>query len=170
MICPLNSEDTFDVLLDYSAGKLNRAQAARLEQHRLLCADCSAFLAGQTELWQSLDVWEPEPVSMDFNRRLWQRIETEAAPSWGRRLADFFARGAWKPVLPLTAAAVMVIGGFMMDHQASVPAIQSAHNSVDVAAAVSETDAELVEKTLDDLQLLSQLDGSGGQSTTSKTM
>ena len=91
MACPLKSDDTFDVLLDYSAGKLDSVRSSWLEQHSMICSDCSAFLAGQTELWQSLDVWDPEPVSLDFNRRLWQRIEAETVPTWRSKLRDFFA-------------------------------------------------------------------------------
>src|SRR5580704_5380831 len=75
MNCPLKSEETIDVLLDYSAGRLDAARSTRFEQHRKTCADCETFLAGQTEVWQTLDEWQPEAVSLDFNRRLWQRID-----------------------------------------------------------------------------------------------
>jgi hypothetical protein len=169
MACPLQSDDSFDVLLDYSSGKLDPARSSWLEQHSLICADCSAFLAGQTDLWQALDAWEPESVSLDFNRRLWQRIDAEAAPTWRRKLSDFFARGVWKPALPLTAAALLVVAGFVMDHQ-SAPAIQSAQKVADVSSGVSEIDVDQLEKTLDDLQLLSQLDSSSPAPAASRTM
>jgi len=165
MDCPLKSETTLDVLLDHSAGKLDRVSAARLEQHKLVCAECSAFLAGQTDLWQTLDAWEPAPIAADFNRRLWQRIDTEAAAPWYRKLADALRMGVWKPALPLTAAVLLVTAGFMLDHPSAGPA-----SSVTQTAGASIIDADQVEKTLDDIQLLRQLDASAGEANSSKTM
>jgi hypothetical protein len=166
MNCPLMSEDTFDVLLDYSAGKLDRIRSARLEQHKLVCAECSAFLAGQIDLWQTLDVWEPEQVAADFNRRLWQRIDGEAAAPWYRKLADALSMGMWKPAVPMAAAMVLVAAGFMLDHQGARPPAPA----IEAASSVSALDADQVEKTLDDIQLLSQLDASTAEPNSSKTM
>jgi hypothetical protein len=170
MNCPLKSESTMDVLLDYSAGKLDRMRSASLERHMLLCAECSVFLAGQTDLWQTLDVWEPEPVSMDFNRRLWQRIDVEAAQPWYRKVGDFLRMGAWKPALPLTAAALLVATAFMMDHRGATPASQGVETASGMTAGVSPIDADQVEKALDDIQLLRQLDASAAEPNSSKTM
>jgi len=173
MNCPLQSENTIDVLLDYSAGKLDRARLSRFEQHLPTCAECSAFLTGQTELWQTLDAWEPEPVSMDFNRRLWQRIDAEAALPWYRKLADSLRTGAWKPALPLAAAVLLVTTAFVMDHQRSVPATEGIATASGVSAGTSNAaplDADQVEKTLNDIQLLGQLDVSSAEPNTSKTM
>ena len=132
--CPLKSESSIaennlDLLLDYSAGRLdgeaNQVRRMALEDHMTLCSDCSAFRVGQAEVWQALDAWEPEPVSMDFNRRLWQQIDAAAAAPWYRKLADSVRMGAWKPALPLTAAVFLVAAGFMMDHRTSVPGSES---------------------------------------------
>jgi hypothetical protein len=166
MNCPLKSESTIDVLLDRAAGKLDRVRSARLEQHMLTCADCAAFLAGQTELWQALDAWEPEPVRMDFSRRLWQRIELDAVAPWYRKVADAFRLGVWKPALPLAAAVVLVATAFVMDHPGTVGVTPSANV---VSAGISAIDADQVEKTLDDLQLLRQLDASASEPAGSKT-
>ena len=68
MNCPLQREETQDLLLEYSAGRLDAAQAAMLEQHTENCAACSAFLVEQAAVWSALDAWEPMPVKMDFNR------------------------------------------------------------------------------------------------------
>jgi len=166
MDCPLKSEDTLDVLLDYSAGKLDRARTARLEQHKLVCAECSAFLAGQIDLWQTLDAWDPEPVTPDFNRRLWQRVDAEAAAPWYRKLADALSMGVWKPALPLTAAVLLVTAGFMLDHPSARPVTPA----IETASGVSVIDADQVEQTLDDIQLLRQLDASSTDPNSSKTM
>jgi anti-sigma factor RsiW len=167
MNCPLKSEETIDVLLDYSTGRLDAARSTRFEQHRKTCAECATFLAGQTEVWQTLDAWQPEPVSLDFNRRLWQRIDVAAAAPWYRKLADSLSMGAWKPALPLTAAVFLVGMAFMMDHRSPVqvaPANAAAYG-------VSVAEAQQLEETLDDIQLLRQLDAAtGSESAGSKTM
>jgi hypothetical protein len=138
----------------------------RFEQHLSTCAECAAFLAGQTEVWRALDAWEPEPISLDFNRQLWRRIDAAAAAPWYRKLADSLRLGAWKPALPLTAALFLVATAFMMDHPRAVPVTPSAGN----ASGVSVVEAEQVEKALDDIQLLRQLDAAAGTGTKSKTM
>ena len=74
MSCPLQSDQTIDELLDYAAGRLDPTKAAALLSHMDVCAACAAFHREQAALWRTLDAWEPEPVSMSFNRRLWARI------------------------------------------------------------------------------------------------
>ena len=101
--CPLKSESSIaennlDLLLDYSAGRLdgeaNQVRRMALEDHMTLCSDCSAFRVGQAEVWQALDAWEPEPVSMDFNRRLWQQIDAAAAGTLNLLSAETADRSA----------------------------------------------------------------------------
>ena len=143
-----------DLLLDYSAGRLDRARAG-FWNGIWNCPACAAFRTEQTALWEALDVWQPEPVSAGFNRRLWRKIEAAAAAPWYRRFADAVRFGAWKPAFPLAAAALLIATGFMFDHHAeriTAPA------STAVSSGVSVTDAEQVEKTLDDIQLLRQFD------------
>jgi hypothetical protein len=151
MICPLRGDEKIDLLLDYSAGRLGRDKAALLERHMDSCAACAAFRIEQTELWNALDAWQPEPVSPSFNRRLWQRIDAIQAAPWHWRLADALRFGAWKPAFPLTAAAVIIAAGFVLDHNGTVQPPRATSS-----AAVSEADQ--VERTLDDIQLLRQFD------------
>jgi hypothetical protein len=101
MNCPLLSEQTSDVLLDYSAGRLDAAGATTLRRHVLVCDPCSAFLAGQAEVWAALDTWKAPPVSMSFDQRLWQRLHFRV----------------WKPAFPLAAAALIMVIGFVYDHK-----------------------------------------------------
>src|SRR5580658_3433416 len=77
MTCPLQMEET-DLLLDYSAGRLDARRAAMLAQHMETCSECATFRHDQKAVWDALDLWEPASVSMDFNRRLWQRIGAAA--------------------------------------------------------------------------------------------
>jgi anti-sigma factor RsiW len=165
MQCPLLHEDSADVLLDYSAGRLDKARAAQLERHMETCDACAAFGVQQSALWSALDEWEPEPVSMDFNRRMWQKIDLVKAEPWYRRLADALRLGVWKPVIPLAGAVVLVATAFVMDHRGTVPVAPSVTNP----AAVSITEVDQVEKTLDDVQLLKQFDSTVTEASSSKT-
>ena len=138
---------TEDVLLDYVAGSLNAAQLAEFERHAKECSRCDALVASQAAVWRSLDEWKPEPVSAGFNRELWRRIDAEAAaPSWRARLHF------WKQVAPLAAVLALVVTGFVMDRH-SHPQV-----TAPAAVAVSATEADQLERTLDDLQLLEAVD------------
>ena len=154
MKCPLLAEETTDLLLDYSAGRLDRAKTAMVGSHAEACAHCATFLAGQAELWGVLDAWEPEPVSIDFNRRLWQRIEVIANEPWYHRLMEAMRFGAWKPVFPLAAAILVVAAGFVLDHQGGA----AKSTGATAASGVSVSEADQIERTLDDIQLLHQFD------------
>jgi len=152
MNCPIRNEETAELLLAYTARRLDPVKTATLEAHMKVCVECSEFRAGQELAWNALDAWEAPAVSPDFNRRLYQRIEAEAARPWYRRL---FAAPAvtWKPALPLAAACLLIAAGFVLDHPVSIGSVPSS-SSVKVGVA----DAEQVESALDDLQLLRQLD------------
>lgn len=166
MNCPLEFEETAGLLLDYSAGRLDAARSALLDRHMENCVRCTAFRAEQAMLWNTLDAWEPEPVSAAFNRTLWQRIDAIAAEPWYRRLIDSFRFGAWKPALPLAAAMCVITAGFLLDHSHAPTT-----TSVAGASGVSITEVDQAEKALDDIQLLRQLDSaSHPESKNSKTM
>jgi len=154
MNCPIQNEETAELLLAYTARRLDPSKTAMLETHMDVCPQCAEFRAGQELVWQALDAWEAPPVTPDFNRRLYQRIEAEAAEPWYKRLFTS-PMAMWKPVLPLAAACLLVVGAFVMDHP--VPSTQPASQPT---FRVSVTDADQVENALDDLQLLRQLDSS----------
>jgi anti-sigma factor RsiW len=154
MNCPIRSEETVDLLLAYTARRLDPVTSALLERHMDNCPQCAQFRAGQEVVWQALDAWDAPPVTPDFNRRLYQRIEAEAAAPWYVRL--FRAPLAvWKPAIPLAAACLLVVAGFVFDHPVASPIPNSSP-----ALHVTVSEAEQVEDTLDDLQLLRQLDSS----------
>jgi hypothetical protein len=89
-------------------------------------------------------------VSLDFNRRLWHRIDAANMP-WYRALARLPRHWSWKPAIPLGAAVVVIATGFLVDHP-------GAEVSTAPGVSVSVTEADQVEQTLDDIQLLNQLD------------
>ena len=150
MNCPLTTDET--MLLDYAAGRLDEDTASSLTRHMSQCVDCAAWSIEQSAVWEMLDNLEPPPVSVDFNRRLWQRIDAAESAPWYRRLAESLRFANWKPAFPLAAAVVLVAGGFVLD-QRNTTERQSAG-----AQTVTTSEAEQVEQTLDDLQLLHQLD------------
>lgn len=155
MICPLERGET-DLLLDDAAGTLTRrgldAEAqAMLGEHLRTCPACVAFRRDQKAVWDALDLWETPPVSTDFNRRLWQRIDLAAAAPWYRTLAESLRIANWKPMIPLTAALLLIAGGFLLDHP-------RAKTKAGAAGGVTIIEADQVERTLDDIQLLRQLD------------
>ena len=155
MNCPLLSDQTADVLLDYSAGRLEPSRVVTLETHMQSCDHCVTFRREQADLWAALDTWEPEPVSVSFNRTLWHKIDLAAAGShskkpWYRNLADAVRSGAWKPAFPLGAAALVIAAGFLFDHPTRPT------NAGEPAAVILEADQ--VENTLEELQLLRQFD------------
>jgi anti-sigma factor RsiW len=168
MNCPLQREETGDVLLDYSARRLDAARTAVLEQHMEKCPKCASFRSDQALLWDALDTWEPMPVSRDFNRRLWQRIDAAAAAPWYTRVAESLRFANWKPVFPLAAAVLVIAGGFLLDQRDSrepAPGINVEAGSVKTGSVktgsvqgVSMTEVDQLEQTLDDIQLLHQLD------------
>jgi anti-sigma factor RsiW len=150
MNCPLQKLETRDILLDYAAGRLDAVRATGLERHMAMCSRCAAFRMEQTAVWDALDAWHPAPVSMDFNRRLWHRIDAANVP-WYRALGDSLRYSSWKPAIPLAAAVVVIATGFLLDHP-------GAKVSPVPGVSVSMTEADQVEQTLDDIQLLHQLD------------
>lgn len=167
MKCPLSREDTTDVLLDYSAGRLDKSRASLLERHMETCDACAAFRVQQGALWSALDEWEAEPLGMDFNRRMWQKIDLLEVAPWYRRLADSLRLGAWKPAIPLAAAVVLVATAFVMDHSGT--SSSRSHESGAVSPSVSVTEVDQVEKTLDDVQLLKQFDSTVTETGAPKT-
>ena len=152
MNCPSRTEENREILLDYAAGRLNEARTALFLDHMASCAECTEFAGKQTVLWDALDAWQAEPVSLDFNRRLWQRIDAAERAPWYKQLAGSLRFAAWKPVIPLAAAALLITAGFLYDHPG-----RSGNPAAD-SAAVRMTDVEQVEQTLDDIQLLHQFD------------
>jgi hypothetical protein len=153
MTCPLKTKETTHVLLDYTARRLDAPRAVLLEQHMDGCPECALYRLEQAAVWDALDTWEAPPVAMDFNRRLWQRIDAAAVEPWYKTLAASLRFADWKPVLPLTAAILVVAAGFLLDHSGDRAVMPG--NAV---SGVSVREADQVEQMLDDIQLLHQFD------------
>ncbi len=149
MKCPRETQESAEVLLAYGACKLDAESTAALEKHMAVCPTCRESARGLRAAWEALDAFEAPPVSPDFDRRLYRRIEREV--SWWDLLLRPFR---WFPVrqgLPIAAAAgVMVFAGVMLYRPAVPPAPQQ-------DAAQAQVDAlrpEQVEDALDDMEML----------------
>lgn len=140
-----------DILLDYIAGRQNAVDAAIFDRHADQCAHCAALRTAQLAVWRSLDEWKPTPVSAGFNRELWRRIDAEAkSPSLMHQLTAGF--NLWKRAAPLAVAVALVVSAFVLDHSRQKPVKMQ-----EGAVLVTAGEADQLEQTLDDMQLLHQV-------------
>ena len=149
MRCPIETQENAELLLSYSARRLNPESTAILEAHMELCPACREFRDGQRALWEALDQWEARPVSLDFDRRLYRKIEEQEQLGWWERLFGSLRPVFLRPALPLAATACLVlVAGFMIDNPGRVaaPTVESPEMR----------EVEQVERTLDDLEMLRQ--------------
>ena len=83
MKCPMEARDTA-TLLAYSSRKPDGGDVSLLDTHVESCTACRDFVLAQRAVWDALDAWEAAPVSADFDRRLYQRIDQQV--SWFDRM------------------------------------------------------------------------------------
>ncbi len=109
------------ILLDYSARKLNVAETARVDEHLKACAECRQVADGQRAVWEALDMWEAAPVSPDFDRRLYQRIDNEV--SWlDRAMRPFRPLFVRHGVAIAAMACLLLVAGVLLQRPADVAA------------------------------------------------
>jgi Putative zinc-finger len=152
MNCPLGNRDHTELLVAYSSRNLDRAATAALEEHLAECAACRKFVREQQAVWEVLDIWQPEPISPDFNRRLYQRIDAQV--SWWDRLTRPLRPLVYHKTVSLAAAAGLVLAiGFVLDQTAPRPR-QPARSS---AVAEMETlQPDQVVNALDEMEAMSR--------------
>jgi hypothetical protein len=147
MNCPIELGGNAEYLLDYTSGKLNPEACAQIQEHLAVCPDCREFMGGQQTVWQALEAWEPAAVSMDFDRRLYARIEQQV--SWWHRLTKPL-NPLFRHAVPIAAAAgVLIMAGLMMNHPAATP-VRPAPQSVQA----ENLQPEQVEHAFDDIEML----------------
>jgi hypothetical protein len=118
MRCPMEVRQ--ELLLNYSAGRGDASAAASFEQHARGCAACGRILASQREVLEALDRWEAPPVSADFDRRLYRRIEQEV-PWWNFLVRPFRPVFSNRVVPIAVAAALVVIAGVWIERPGTPP-------------------------------------------------
>lgn len=146
------------LLFAYHAKTLDQVKAANLVLHVNSCPECQSTCAAQAAIWDALEVWETPPVSIDFDRRLYQRIQETDSRSFANRVRDLFASCFARPALPLALVSGLFIAGFLVDVRVqSVPPAPAipVGNSLHSAPSI---DANQVKIALEDLQLLHELD------------
>jgi anti-sigma factor RsiW len=147
MNCPIQSGNP-EMLVAHAAGALDLETAGALEQHLAGCAACRSVAADQAAVWKALDAWEAPPVSPDFDRRLYRRIDEGVRLSWWERLTRPFRPMPLRQTLPLTATAgLLLMAGLLLQHPGPI---------APVAPRAEIVRANQVESTLDDLDLLRQ--------------
>jgi anti-sigma factor RsiW len=145
-----------EILIEYCAGTLSSETAAELKSHISGCPECRSFTQSQQQVWAALDQWETEPISSDFNGRIYKRIaETERPSPWRGWLA-------WRPVLGVAAACAAVVIALVVnspgDRQVAItPPAAAAHVESSRAESV---EPEQMERALEDLEMLDQLSSS----------
>lgn len=147
---------TEDLLLDYTAGRLDPVKAALFDRHASQCARCASLKSAQAAVWLRMDEWKPARVSEGFNRELWRRIDAEEQmSSWGFAGSRRFS--FWKQVAPLAVATALVVTAFVFDHSSARPGMMPVA-STNTAISVSVSEADQLERALDDVQLLREVD------------
>ncbi len=150
MECPVRSGNLI-VLLEYASGRLSAGSAADLVGHIAGCRECTAWTAGQTEVWETLESWTPPPVSGEFDQKVLARVARERGrQSWW---AAALGRWSWRPVLPVAVALVLLMF-VLVSHRTSrvsQPVTRPAHAQTDAI------DADRLEKALDDVEMLRQV-------------
>ena len=149
MECPVQSRENAELLLAYCARRLDPETSAVLERHMESCAACRAFGQAQQSVWSALDAWEAVPVSRDFDQRLYARIGQEEHGGFWNRVVRPWLPLNLRPALSLALASAVVVVAFLVQAPTSL--------ELSKQAQVETVDAEQVEKALDDLDMLRQL-------------
>jgi anti-sigma factor RsiW len=148
MMCPMEAEGNADLLLDYAAGKLKADIREQMEQHMKICAACGQLAGAQSSVWNALDEWEPAEVSLDFDRRLYARIEQQQAPWWTRWMRPF--NPLFRHAVPIAAAAgVIVMAGLVIYRPYSAPTAP-----VPTSAQVEALQPEQLQGALEEMETL----------------
>lgn len=151
MRCPIETQENAELLLSYSARKLNPESTAILEAHMELCSACREFRDGQRALWEALDQWEARPVSADFDRRLYRKIEEQEQMGWWTRIFGSMRPILWRPALPVAAMACLVLVAVFISVDPGMVATPAADSQ-------QAGEVEQVERALEDLEMLRQFD------------
>jgi anti-sigma factor RsiW len=147
MRCPIETQESVDVLLEYASGKLDATRTEILEQHLRECAACREFSEGQKAVWIALDRFEAPPVSAGFDRALYQRIDREV--SWWDLLLRPFRPLLLRQGLPLAAAIGLLIVAGVIERPAAV-----APAPVPVSAQLDVVPPEQAEHALQEMEMM----------------
>jgi anti-sigma factor RsiW len=150
MKCPIETRENAELLLAYCSRKLDAESTAILERHMEICPACREFSSGQRAVWEALDAWEAAPVTLDFDRRLYRRIDREV--SWWNLLVRPFRPVLLRQGLPIAAAAcLVVVAGVLLERPAGSPSAAQPQS-----AQVEALQPDQVEPALDAMHMLGE--------------
>lgn len=141
MECPIDRKR--EVLIAYCAARLPADEAEAVELHLRECPQCERFVRGQSAVWNRLGEFDAPPVSENFDRLLWARIESGQHDRW-------WQFPLWKPVLSLALACLLIIAAVLV-RRSALPAVPQ-------QVQAEAMDAEHIERALDDFEMLRELD------------
>ena len=150
MKCPIDTRENAELLLAYCTRKLDAESTAILERHMEICPACREFAGGQRAIWEALDTWEAAPVTADFDRRLYRRIDREV--SWWDLLVRPLAPAVLRRGLPIAAAAsLLVMAGVLLQRPAGAPPTAQPQS-----AQLETLQPDQVEPALDAMHMLGE--------------
>ncbi len=151
MSCPIYDESP-DLLMDFAAGKLDWESKQRMDVHVSKCAICHEALAAQTMVWKALDEWDAAPVSMDFDAKLYARIETQHATVWGNLKSLLLPATTWfrwQPAIGMAGVGALFLAVFLL----RTPAPADHGDGV----RMESHEIEQAELALDDVEMVDKL-------------
>jgi anti-sigma factor RsiW len=151
MNCPLQTRDNAEQLLDYCLRKLDPQTTATLERHIAICPRCREFAENQRAVWEALDTWEAEPVSADFDRRLYARIENDV-PWWRALLRPLSLH--WNVAASAAGVFVVLTAGLLLNRPTAIAPVPAQPTQ----AQVETVQPEQVEHALDAMDMLAEFD------------
>ncbi len=156
MQCPMQNNEATGFLLDYCDRKLDAANAALVEKHLQICGSCRELVEAQSAVYKSLQAWSAIDASPDFNRRLYARIEAEKRKSGILRLAAMLAE-RWSLLPRRRVAAFVAVCALLLAAIWIHAPLNSQNGEQEPQAKARPVDVEQVERTLQDLDMLHQL-------------
>jgi anti-sigma factor RsiW len=147
MKCPIEAREDGQ-LLGYCDGSLSAERKAAVAAHLQGCAPCQEFVARQSMVWEAMDGWEAPPVSLGFDRRLYQRIEQEV--SWWDLLVRPFRPLLTRRSVPIAATSLLVlVAGLMFQNPMPVTPVKPP-----ASAQVDGMPPEQLEHVVDEMELM----------------
>jgi hypothetical protein len=141
MRCPIETGEG-ELLLD-------PVRSASLGDHIRDCPACGEILAAQRSVESALELWEAPPVSADFDRRLYGRIEREV-PWWEFLVRPFRPAFAARIVPVAAAAGLLFAAGLWIERPGSLPV------PVPQSAEVEALPPEQAEHALQDMEMMQE--------------
>jgi hypothetical protein len=156
MKCPVQAGGNAEILLDYCARKLDAETVALLELHMTDCPTCRAFHDAQSKLWMDLESWKSVPVSPDFNRRLFSRIDAEEQKPWWREWRGIWTGFTLEPAMPFAATVLVAFAAFLFQATTTVPPLPD-RPALQAETRFDAADMEQAASDLEDLDMLRAL-------------